>query len=154
MQISENCAVFIHYTLSDDSGEQIDSSSGQEPLSYVHGANSLIPGLEKALAGKSEGEQVQVTVPPEEAFGEVNPELVQSVPKQAFEGVDEVKPGMQFGIQGPGGQTHRVTVNEVHDETVLIDGNHPLAGKVLHFDVSVEQVREATAEEIAQGHPD
>lgn len=153
MQISDNCAVSIHYTLTDGSGEPIDSSSGQSPLSYLHGANNIIPGLEKALTGKTEGEQLQVTVQPEEGFGDVNPDLVQSVPKQAFEGVDEVKAGMQFGIQGPEGQTHRVTVSEVQEDTVVIDGNHPLAGKVLHFDVSVEQVREATAEEIAQGHP-
>lgn len=152
MQVNDNCAVSIHYTLTDEDGQQLDSSAGQEPLEYLHGANNIIPGLEKALAGKAEGEQVQVTVPPEEGFGEVNPELVQSVPREAFQGVDEVKPGMQFGVQGPEGQVQRVTVSEVHDETVTIDGNHPLAGQVLHFDVTVEKVREATSEEIEQGH--
>ncbi|MDZ7737157.1 MAG: peptidylprolyl isomerase [Gammaproteobacteria bacterium] len=152
MQVNDNCAVSIHYTLTDDDGQQLDSSAGQEPLEYLHGANNIIPGLEKALTGKAEGEQVQVTVPPEEGFGEVNPELVQSVPREAFQDVDEVKPGMQFGVQGPEGQVQRVTVSEVQDDTVTIDGNHPLAGQVLHFDVTVEKVREATSEEIEQGH--
>ena len=152
MQVNDNCAVSIHYTLTDEDGQQLDSSAGQEPLEYLHGANNIIPGLEKALAGKSEGEQVEVTVEPAEGFGEVNPELVQSVPREAFQGVDEVKPGMQFGVQGPEGQVQRVTVSEVHDDTVTIDGNHPLAGQVLHFDVTVEKVREATSEEIEQGH--
>jgi len=152
MQVNDNCAVSIHYTLTDDDGQQLDSSTGQEPLEYLHGANNIIPGLEKALSGKAEGEQVQVTVPPEEGFGEVNPELVQSVPREAFQDVDEVKPGMQFGVQGPEGQVQRVTVSEVQDDTVTIDGNHPLAGQVLHFDVTVEKVREATSEEIEQGH--
>ncbi|MCS3902374.1 FKBP-type peptidyl-prolyl cis-trans isomerase SlyD [Methylohalomonas lacus] len=153
MQVNENCAVSIHYTLSDEEGQQLDSSVGQEPLVYLHGANNIIPGLEQALTGKAEGEQVQVTVQPEEGFGEVNPELVQSVPREAFQGVDKVEPGMQFGVQGPEGQTQRVTVSEVHDDTVTIDGNHPLAGQVLHFDVTVEKVREASAEEIEQGMP-
>lgn len=153
MQVNDNCAVSIHYTLTDEEGRQIDSSVGQEPLVYLHGAQNIIPGLEKALNGKAEGDQVQVAVQPEEGFGEINPELVQDVPRAAFQGVDEVKPGMQFGVQGPEGQVQRVTVNEVHDESVTIDGNHPLAGQVLHFDVSVEKVREATPEEIAQGQP-
>lgn len=153
MQVNDNCAVSIHYTLTNDEGQQIDSSLGQEPLVYVHGANNIVPGLEQALVGKAEGEQVQVTVQPADGFGEINPELVQSVPREAFQGVDKVEPGMQFGIQGPEGETQRVTVSEVGDETVTIDGNHPLAGQVLHFDVSVEKVREATADEIKQGLP-
>jgi len=153
MQVNDNCAVSIHYTLTDEEGQQLDSSAGQEPLIYLHGANNIIPGLEKALTGKAEGEQVQVTVQPEEGFGEVNPELVQDVSLDAFQGVDEVQPGMQFGVQGPEGQVQRVTVSEVKDESVTIDGNHPLAGQTLHFDVTVEQIREATDAEIEQGHP-
>jgi len=152
MTIDDKSVVSIHYTLKNDDGETLDSSQGREPLAYLHGAGNLVPGLETALAGKAEGDQLQVTVEPEEAYGPANPDLVQAVPIAAFEGVEEVRPGMQFEAKGPDGQAQRVVVEEVREQEVVINGNHPLAGQVLHFDVTVEEVREATPEEIAHGH--
>ena len=152
MKIAENCVVTIHFKLTDDDGQELDSSAGKEPLEYLHGANSIIPGLEDALAGRDEGEQVQVTLQPYEAYGPVRPELIDTVPHSAFEGL-EVQPGMQFQAEGPKGESRRILVTEVSDEGVTVDANHPLAGQVLHFDLSVEAVREATDEEIDHGHP-
>lgn len=152
MDIAENCVVSIHYKLTDDAGEEIDSSSGRDPLLYLHGANGIIPGLESALTGKSVGDQLQVTVQPENAYGAVDPKLIDTVPKSAFEGLDDIQPGMQFQAQGPKGEARLITVREVSDEGVTVDANHPLAGQVLHFDVTVEVVREATEEERKHGH--
>lgn len=152
MQVADNCVVSIHYKLTDDEGTELDSSSGQDPFAYLHGTRSIIPGLERALAGKSEGDELQVTVEPGEAYGDINPELIQRVPREAFAGVAELKPGMQFQAGQPDGQPLNITVKEVGDEEVTIDANHPLAGRVLHFDVRVEGVRQASDEEIEHGH--
>lgn len=151
MQIADRCVVSFHYTLTDDAGEVLDSSSGRAPLAYLHGAGNIVPGLESALAGRSAGDSLKVSVPPEEGYGVHHAGLVQEVPKSAFGGVDQVEVGMEFHAQGPQGM-FAVTVTAVEDETVTIDGNHPLAGKTLHFDVEITEVREATAEESAHGH--
>jgi len=145
--------VTIHYTLTNDQGEQLDSSreEGREPLTYLEGAQNIIGGLESALADKETGDQVKVSVEPAEAYGEVNEELIQPVPRSAFEGVDTIEPGMQFQVQTPGGP-QIVRVVEVAEETVTIDANHPLAGQTLHFDVEVVSTRAATEEEQAHGH--
>ena len=152
MSIKHNSAVSFHYTLTDDNGQQLDSSDGREPLAYLHGAGNIIPGLENALVGKTTGEKVSVTVQPEDAYGEINPEMIQIVPREAFEGIDDIQAGMQFQASGPDGQTQVVTIKAVGEEGVTVDGNHPLAGQVLNFDVSIEEVRDATEEEIAHGH--
>lgn len=152
MQVADKCVVSIHYTLTDDQGTELDSSSGQEPFAYLHGTQSIIPGLERALSGKSAGDELQVTIEPREAYGEVNPELIQRVPREAFAGVTDLKPGMQFQAGQPDGQPLNITVKEVGDDEVTIDANHPLAGRVLHFDVRVEGVRQASDEEIEHGH--
>ena len=151
MQVSENKVVSIHYTLKNDAGEVIDSSEGREPLSYLHGAGNIIPGLEKALEGKDVGEHVDVSIAPEEAYGERNDALVQAVPRSAFEGVDEIQPGMQFQAQTPAGM-QILTVVKVEGDEVVVDGNHPLAGETLHFSVDIADVREATEEEKSHGH--
>lgn len=151
MQISPNKVVSIHYTLKNDAGDVLDSSAGREPLAYLHGAGNIIPGLEKALEGKSSGEKMNVSVPPAEGYGERVDGLVQDVPRDAFQGVDEIQPGMQFHAQGPSGPMV-VTVKEVDEGSVKVDGNHPLAGETLHFDVEVAEVRDATAEEQEHGH--
>ncbi len=151
MQVSENKVVSIHYTLKNDAGEIIDSSTGRDPLTYLHGAGNIIPGLEKALAGKDSGEHVDVSVAPEEAYGSRNESLIQAVPKEAFEGVDKIEPGMQFQAQTPSGM-QVLTVVEVKDDEVVVDGNHPLAGQTLHFSVDIAEVREATEEELSHGH--
>ena len=152
MHIAEQSVVSIHYTLTNDAGETLDTSDGREPLVYLHGAQNIIPGLENELTGKSVGDSFDVTIQPEEAYGTVNPELVQTVPHSAFEGVEKVEPGMQFQARGDDGETQVITVTEVADSGVTIDGNHPLAGQVLNFSVRVEEIREATEEEIEHGH--
>ena len=152
MQIQKNRVVSIHYTLANKQGEVIDSSEGQGPLTYLHGENQLINGLEKALEGKEPGENVNVTVPPEEAYGPVLTELFQEVPRSAFANIENLHDGMQLQAQTEEGQIRHVRVVKVGDDTVKIDVNHPLAGEELHFDVTVENVREATAEEVDHGH--
>jgi FKBP-type peptidyl-prolyl cis-trans isomerase SlyD len=151
MQVSENKVVSIHYTLKNDAGEVIDSSAGRAPLSYLHGIGNIIPGLEKALEGKSKGDHVDVSIVPEEAYGLRNEALIQTVPKSAFERAEEIEPGMQFQAQTPAG-SRILTVVAVYDDDVIVDGNHPLAGETLHFSVEITDVREATAEELAHGH--
>jgi len=152
VKIQANCVVSIHYRLTNEDGEELDTSAGQDPLSYLHGTNSLIPGLESALTGQAAGDKLQVTVQPDDAYGDVNPELVQTVPISAFDSPENVKAGVQFQAQGPDGQVQLITVQEVTDDGVTINANHPLAGQVLHFDVTIEAVREASAEEVAHGH--
>ncbi|MDG1819724.1 MAG: peptidylprolyl isomerase [Porticoccaceae bacterium] len=152
MTIKENSAVSFHYTLTDDAGQEIDSSAGKDPLAYLHGAGNIIPGLENALEGKAVGDQLNVAVTAEEGYGPVQQELIQDVPRTAFQGVESIEIGMQFEAQTGQGGAVPVTVTAVTDETVTVDGNHPLAGKALNFDVTIEDVREATAEELEHGH--
>lgn len=152
MNISQNCVVQFHYKLTNSDGETLDSSEGREPLKYLHGASNIVPGLEKALEGKSAGDKLKVEVQPDDAYGQVNPELVQKVPRAAFEGAPEIKAGMQFQAQSPSGEVQIITVKEVSGDEVTVDANHPLAGEVLHFDIAVEDVREATEDEISHGH--
>ncbi|MFW5926571.1 MAG: FKBP-type peptidyl-prolyl cis-trans isomerase [Wenzhouxiangella sp.] len=150
MQIANNTVVSIDYTLTDDDGQVIDSSEGREPLVYLHGHQNIIPGLEKAIEGHSEGEELDVSVDPEEGYGPYREELVQDVPREAFEGVDKVEPGMTFRAESNAGPM-TVTVKEVGDDSVTVDGNHMLAGQVLNFKVAIKGVREATETEIEQG---
>jgi FKBP-type peptidyl-prolyl cis-trans isomerase SlyD len=150
MEITDARVASIHYTLTDDAGNVIDKSPEAQPLSYFHGAGNIVPGLEKALAGKQPGDSLKVEVKPEEGYGPRNEGLVQEVPRTAFQGVDKVEPGMQFHAQSERGPL-LVTVVEAGDDKVRIDGNHPLAGKTLHFDVSVADVREASEQEKQTG---
>jgi FKBP-type peptidyl-prolyl cis-trans isomerase SlyD len=152
MKIEHNSVVSCHYSLTDDDGINIDSSEGQEPLGYIHGAGNIIPGLEKALEGKEVGDSLTVAVKAAEGYGEVQKELIQEVPREAFQGIDTIELGMQFEAQTGQGGSVPVTVIAVTDELVTVDGNHPLAGKNLNFDVSIEEIREASEEELAQGH--
>ncbi len=150
MQISENSVVSFDYTLTDDAGQVIDTSEGREPLVYLHGHSNIIPGLEKAMEGQQAGEEMTVQVAPEEGYGPYRDELVQEVPKSAFDGVNKVEPGMSFRAESNAGPM-TVMVRAVGDDTVTVDGNHALAGKVLNFQVAIKSVREATADEIDQG---
>ncbi len=150
MQIAQQKVVTIDYTLTDDQGAVIDQSEGGQ-FTYLHGASNIIPGLEKALEGKSAGDAVQVKVSPDEGYGERNDALTQQVPKAMF-GDHEPEAGQQFHAQTPQGQTMVVTVTGVEGDDVTIDGNHPLAGVNLNFDVKVIDVREATEEELSHGH--
>lgn len=142
----------MHYRLTDAEGELLDSSEGADPLNYLHGAGNLIPGLETALVGKVEGDELQVQVEPADAYGEVQAELVQVVDRAAFQGVETVDVGMTFEAQDPNGASRRIVVMAVDGDQVTVDANHPLAGRQLNFDVQVVGVREATPEEIAHGH--
>lgn len=151
MNIAEQRVVSIHYEVKDEDGVVVDSSEGREPLVYLHGHKNIIPGLEKALDGLDVGEAFDVTVTPDEAYGDYQDGLVQSVPKDAFQGVEKVEEGMVFTAQTQGGPL-QVTVTQVEDETVTVDGNHPLAGKSLSFKGEVADVREASAEELEHGH--
>lgn len=151
MLVSQHKVVHIHYTLTSESGEQLDSSRGDEPLAYIHGMGNIISGLEDALDGRSVGDKFQVTVPPEEAYGVRNDELVQVVPKSAFQGVDQIVPGMQFRAESNEG-VQLVTVIGVDGDEITLDGNHPMAGQTLNFDVEVTEIRDATDTELAHGH--
>ena len=152
MQIAANKAVSIDYTLTNDAGEVIDSSTGGAPLVYLHGAGNIIVGLEKALLGKQVGDELKVSVEPQEAYGEYSAELVATLNRSMFEGVDELEVGMQFHASGPDGSMQIVTIRELDGEDVIVDGNHPLAGQRLNFAVKVVNVRDASAEEVAHGH--
>lgn len=152
MQISKDSVVRFDYTLTGPDGNVIDSSQGREPLAYLHGAGNIIPGLEAKLEGKTAGEAMKVTIPAAEAYGERDERMVQVVPQSAFQGVPEIKPGMQFQARGPQGQTALVTVTKVEAGNVTVDGNHPLAGVPLTFDVKIVDIRSATAEELDHGH--
>lgn len=151
MQIANNKVVSIHYKLTNDEGSILDSSEGQEPLAYLHGLGNIIPGLENALTGRAVGDKFTVTIPPADGYGERDNEMVQSVPKSAFQGVDQIEPGMQFQAQSPDGM-QLVTVIDVDGDEVILDGNHPMAGITLTFDVEVTEIRDATAEELDHGH--
>lgn len=152
MQIAKDKVVLINYTLKNDAGEIIDSSEGGDPLAYLHGAENIIPGLEKALEGKAAGESLSVTVPPEEAYGVFDEGKIQSVPKEMFDDAGEVVVGAQYHAAAPDGGYITITVTEVGDDTVTVDANHPLAGENLSFDITVVDIRDASPEELEHGH--
>jgi len=151
MQAGDNTVVLIHYTLTSDTGETLDSSAGREPLAYLHGSGNIIPGLEDALVGKRTGDKLKVSIAPAEAYGLRDDALIQIVPRDAFGGAPDIDVGMQFQAQTPEG-VRIVTVVGVAGNEITLDGNHPLAGETLHFDVEVTQVRAATEEELVHGH--
>ena len=130
----------------------IDSSAGGAPLVYLHGAGNIIVGLEKALEGKQAGDELSVAIEPGEAYGEYSAELVATLNRSMFEGVDELEVGMQFHASGPDGGMQIVTIRDIEGDDVIVDGNHPLAGQRLNFQVKVVNVRDAHAEELAHGH--
>lgn len=147
MKIADNHYVAIDYRLTLESGEEVDRSAAGEPLGFVTGTGSIIPGLENALTGRSAGESFQVTVEPEAAYGPVQPDLLQAIPRERFPADIEIKPGMSFQARGPRGPV-ALTVTSVDSEHVNVDLNHPLAGKRLTFDVTVQEVREPLAHEL------
>lgn len=151
MLIKDNMVVSIHYTLKNEEGQVLDSSQGREPLSYLHGNNNIIPGLENALTGKEIGEQFNISIPPEDGYGVRDERLIQVLPKTAFEGIDLVEPGMQFQARSDQG-VQIITVTSVDGDRVTVDGNHALAGEVLNFEIEVTHIRPATEEELTHGH--
>ena len=151
MQIAENTAVSIHYTLTNDQGEVLDSSKGGDALVYLHGSGNIISGLEAALLGKKVGDKFNVRIEPKDAYGEVADDMVQIISKEMFEGIDQIEVGMQFHADVSYG-SGVVTVVNIDGDNVTIDGNHPLAGEALTFDVEIIDVRPATKEELDHGH--
>jgi len=151
MKNTENPVVTIHYTLTNKAGEQLDSSIGAEPLTYIHGAGNIIPGLEDALSETSVGDKLKVTIEAADAYGERNEEQIQTVPREMFQGIDKIEVGMQFQADSNTGPAI-VTITGVEGNEVTIDGNHPLAGEQLTFDVEVMDIRPATETEMEHGH--
>ena len=151
MLIGNNSVVSFHYELTNDAGEVLDASSDDQPLTYLHGAGNIIPGLESQMLGKSAGAEFKATVQPEEGYGVHQPQLVQDVPRNSFPNPDSIEPGMRFTAQSDQG-TMSVVVAKVTNELVTVDANHPLAGEGLHFAVRIADVRDATQEEMAHGH--
>jgi len=149
--VTKNTVVSIEYTLRNSAGQVIDASEGRGPLTYLHGVGMLIPGMETALESRVVGDDFEVVIPPEQAYGQRDPAMVQPVPVSAFKDAGEIKTGMQFYAQTPGGR-RVVTVVEVSDTEVTVDANHELAGQTLQFAVKVVGLRDATKEEIEHGH--
>ena len=151
MKIGKGRVVRMNYTLRDESGTTIESSQGREPLTYLHGFGHLIPGLEKTLDGSQAGLQTKVTIMPQDAYGEKDPQAVIRAAREDFPEGLTLEPGVEVQTDTPDGPITFTVVSVEGDEAVL-DANHPLAGKTLTFDVEVLDVREATADELAHGH--
>ena len=150
MNIENNKVVVFHYTVFDTDGSQVETSLGRDPLTILYGTGGIIPGLEKALEGKAAGDRVEVTVPPEEAYGERSEALVQRVPKKRF-GEAKLVPGQVLMVQTQQGP-RPLTVLKVGMSVVDVDLNHPMAGKTLRFETEIVDVRDASEEEVAHGH--
>ncbi len=151
VEISADRVVLIHYTLKDDSGAVIDSSAHGEPLAYIQGHGNLVSGLEKALEGQQAGSKLEVSLTPADGYGVHDPALIQRVPKRALQSAGSIKKGMQFQANTDAGM-RMFTVTAVVGDMVMLDGNHPLADKTLHFAVEIVQVRDASSEELEHGH--
>ena len=151
MQIGERTVASFHYTLTNDAGTVIDTSADRAPLTYLHGAGNIVPGLEKEMNGRKPGDVFKVVVAPEEGYGMPNPMMIQVVPREAFQGVETLEVGMEFQAQTPQGPMS-VAIAKIDGDEVTVDGNHPLAGQTLHFAVEVTDVRDASLEELSHGH--
>jgi len=147
MQITKHTVATIHYTLTDNEGNILDSSEGHDPLTYIQGIGNLIAGMEEGLEGKSKGEKVKLKISPEKGYGVKDAAMMQKVPRSAF-GTQKIEAGMQFQTN----QGNVVTVTEVGLADITVDANHPLAGVELNFDVEVIEIRLATADELEHGH--
>jgi FKBP-type peptidyl-prolyl cis-trans isomerase SlyD len=152
MKIASGSVVGIDYSLHLGDGRVVDQSEPGDPLTYLHGEGQIVPGLESALEGLGVGDSKQVVVAPTEGYGDHDPRGVQEVPRGAFPPDFQPEAGMELTAEGPSGEPVPFAVREVKADSVVIDLNHPLAGKTLHFDVTVREVRAATPEEVAHGH--
>lgn len=150
MQISDKHVITLNYIVKTADGDEIDSSLSSEPITFLQGSKYMIEGLEEALYGRSEGDKFEIEIPPEKAYGERHEQLVQEVPISMFEGLD-VEVGMSFRANTDQGEQSVIIVDKTKT-SVTVDGNHPLSGMMLTFEVSIESVREASDEEIAHGH--
>ena len=151
LTIKKNNVVSIDYTLKNNEGTVIDTSSGRSPLVYMHGSGALIPGMEKSLESKSEGDEFHVSITPAEAYGNRDEDLVHKVNRAELAHLQDLALGMELEVQAD--DTPLVmTIIELTDELVVLDGNHPMSGQTLNFDIQVRSIREATSEEISHGH--
>lgn len=151
-KIEDGVVVTLTYTLTAD-GEEIERADKDDPLVYLHGAENIVPGLEKALAGKKAGEKVSVTLKPEDAYGEYDPDDTEEVDIDDFDEIDELTPGMELVLEDEDGDLFEVSVKEVLDDVVVLDFNPPLAGKTVVYDVEILSLRKGDDEEVAHGHP-
>ncbi len=152
MKIEDRTVVTLAYTLRLDSNEVVDEATRQEPFEYVHGAQSIVPGLERALSGLEPGQKRQIIVEPEDGYGEYEEGAIIEVPLALFPADIEPEVGMGVYLQSADGEPMPYYIRAVEEDVALLDANHPLAGERLHFDVEVLAVRRATAEEVAHGH--
>ena len=151
MQISKNSVVTLNYTLTNDQGEILDESQDGSFL-YMHGAGGIIPGLESLLEGKSASDTFTAHIEPADGYGERDDSMVQVVPRDMFDKEHPIEEGIQFHAESPEGDMLTVTVTKVEGDEITVDGNHPLAGIPLNFDIKITDIREASAEEIEHGH--
>lgn len=151
MQISKNSVVTLNYTLKNDQGEILDQSQDGSFL-YMHGAGGIIPGLEGHLEGKSTGDAFSTRIEPADGYGERDDSMMQVVPRDMFDKEHPIEEGTQFHAESPEGDMLTVTVTKIEGDDITVDGNHPLAGIALNFDVKIADIREASAEEIEHGH--
>lgn len=152
MKVGKGSVVSLDYQLHLGDGKVVDASEPGQPMSYIHGEGQIVSGLERSLEGLSAGDTKQVVVQPEEGYGERDEHGIQDVPREAFPSDLDLQPGMELTAEGANGECVSFVVREVKPEAVLIDLNHPLAGKTLHFVVTVRDVRPASAEEMEHGH--
>ncbi|ATH08076.1 peptidylprolyl isomerase [Halobacteriovorax marinus] len=152
MKVQNDHVIEINYTLKSDSGETIDTSDTGGPLFYLHGRQNIIPGLESALTGKEVNDKVSVRIEPKDAYGERVDQLIQKIEKAQFPNFDDMKVGQQLQVQTEDGHPLIVTIIEKSDDGLTLDGNHPLAGMNLNFDVEIKSVRVATENELSHGH--
>jgi FKBP-type peptidyl-prolyl cis-trans isomerase SlyD len=152
MNIAKDSVVTLDYRLHLGDGKIIEESEQEDPLVYLHGYEEIVPGLEKALEGKTAGEALKVQVSPEEGYGEYDPDGVEEVPREDFPADLELEAGGIISATDDEGDEVDFLVKEVRGQTVVVDFNHPLAGKTLHFEVKVREVRAATEEELEHGH--
>lgn len=151
MKIAQNSVVTFDYTLTDNEGNVLDTSEGHDAFAYIQGHGHIIPGLETAMEGKTKGDHFEITIQPENAYGEYDDSLVAAIPRNQFDPSLQIEPGMQFNAERDG-KYYTLTVKEIENDQVIVDGNHPLAGYVLNFKVDVRDVRDATSEELDHGH--
>jgi FKBP-type peptidyl-prolyl cis-trans isomerase SlyD len=151
MTIAKDKVVSIDYTLKDAQGIVLDSSEGSDPMPYLHGAGTIVAGLEAELEGKAVGDEISVEVSPQDGYGERDESLVADVPKESFEDADAIEIGDELQAESDEA-VHFVTVTSIEEEFITVDGNHPLAGLSLHFQVKVTDIRDATEDELAHGH--
>lgn len=152
MKVAKDSVVSLEYRLHLGDGVVVDEGGPDEPLVYLHGYEEIPPGLEKALEGKSVGETLKVTVPPAEGYGEYDPEGVEEVPRDEFPADATIAEGEVLSAEDEDGEELPFVIKQVKGDKVVVDFNHPLAGKTLHFEVKVAAVRPATPEELEHGH--